>query len=266
MYYAHDPHAADLPGALETAINQRLARHPGSSFYALIDCAFAPSEVADLLVGTPAETVLSLYADTPLKDCEELAPILVQLPSEHTERLALIARSLTLCDGKPMLSFIASGLAIEELKRHFSAFLMVRDDEGTRYTLRFADVCMTPDILICLQPEQKQAWLNGMYDWWSIARDGALQRLGGTDAQPVVAAPNDWFGQDIGNARVIRLSEKSEADQMLSYLQSQMSSVFSTSRPSDLYRKTAQLLEQLDRKNIHDYRVRLNHVISQFQS
>lgn len=266
MYYAYDPHAADLPGALETAINQRLAHHPGSRFYALIDCAFAPSEVAELLAGRPAETALSLYADTPLKDCEELAPILVQLPSEHTERLAAIARWLTLCNGKPMLSFIASGLAIEELKRHFSAFLMVCDDDGMRYTLRFADVCMTHDILDCMHPEPKRAWLNGMYDWWIIDRDGALLSLGGTNAQPVAATPNEWFGQHIGNARVIRLSKKSEADQMLSYLQSQMSSVFPKSRPSEIYRKTVRLLEQLDRKNIHDYRERLSHVISQFRS
>jgi hypothetical protein len=264
MYYAYDQHAADLPGALEAAFNQRLARHPGSRFYALIDCAFQPCEVAELLIGTPVQTVFSLYAETPLKDCEELAPILVQLPSDHTERLAAVARWLALCDGKPMLSFIASGLPIAELKQHFSAFLQVSDDDGMRYTVRFADVCMTPDILDCLQPEQREAWLNGMYDWWIIARDGALQRLGGTNATPVAVTPNEWFDQHIGNARVIRLCEKSEADQMLSYLQSQMSSVFPKSRPSDIYRKTVQLLEQLDRENIHDYRVRLDHVISQF--
>jgi len=265
MYFAYDPHADDLPGALEAAINQRLARHTGSRFYALIDCAFAPTEVPELLAGTPAETVLSLYADTPLKDYEELAPILVQLPAEHTERCTVIARWLTLCDGKPMLSFIACGLAIEELTRHFSAFLLVRDDDGTRYTLRFADVCMTPDILACLHPEQKQAWLSGMYDWWIIARDGALQRLGGTDAQPVAAMPNEWFGQHIGNAGVIRLLRKNEADRVLSYLDEMTLPVFPNSRPSEAYRKTVQFLEELDRQNIHDRMVRNDRVISLFQ-
>jgi hypothetical protein len=265
MYYAYDSHAADLPGALETAIHQRLARHPGSRFSALIDCAFAPSEVAELLIGTPAETVLSLYADTPLKDCEELAPILVQLPSDHTERLAAVARWLALCDGKPMLSFIASGLSITELKRHFSAFLQVSDDDGMHYALRFADVCMTPDILDCLQPEQRETWLNGMYDWWIIARDGALQRLGGTNATPVAATPNEWFGQQIGNAGVMRLFRKNEADYVLNYLDEMMLPVFRNFRRSEAYRKTVQLLEQLDRQNIHDRVIRDDRVISLFQ-
>lgn len=261
MYCAYDHHGADLPGALDTALDQCLEKHADSRFYALIDCAFAPREVAALLALAQWQAAASLYAGTLLADFEELSPILAPLPRDTAERHGAIARWLALCDGKPMLSFIASGLSIADLKRHFSAFLQVRDDDKKRYPLRFADVCMTPAILACLHPEQKRAWLGGMHGWWIIARDGTLRCLGGTDAPPVAAMPNEWHDQHIGDAQLIRLSEKNEADSLLSYLHDLMPGAFAQVRPSEIHQKTAKLLEQLDRQHIDERVARLERVI-----
>ncbi|MFC5473480.1 DUF4123 domain-containing protein [Paraherbaspirillum soli] len=260
MYCAYDRHTVELPAALGSAMDRCLERHPDAYLYALIDSAFAPEEVA-ALAGTASAAAVAIYADTPLQGFEELSPLLVQFPQDKAQRDALVARWLELCNGKPMLSFIASALDIGHLKQHFSAFLQIRDDSKQRYFLRFADVCTTQDILDCLQPEQKQAWLNGMYAWWIIARNGGLQSLGGTPTAPVAAVPNDWHDQHISDAQLIRLGQKSEADSWLSHLHETRPELFAQHQPSVLYQKTSRLLQQLDQQQVREDRVRLRQVL-----
>lgn len=260
MYCAYDRHALDLADVLEQAMTQSLETNPDMRFYALIDSAFAPKEVVSLLDKAAYRQTVSIYVDTPLRDFEELSPILVPMPQDEAERQLAIADWLALCNGKPMLSFIASALSLSQLKQHFSAFLQVRDDSNMRYVLRFADTCMTSAILNCLHPEQKQAWLAGMAAWWLIGRDGSLQLLGGIAVSPVVAQPNDWHDQTISDAQLIRLHQEGEADGLLSNLYGAMPKPFTEHRPSVLYQQTSKLLEQLDRQQIHDDQMRLEKV------
>lgn len=260
MYFAYDRHATDLADVLDKTLFDALEQRPDVRFYALVDSAFAPQEVAALLDKAPYQQAKSIYADTPLQGFEELAPVLVHLPSEMTARRLAIADWLTLCDSKPMLSFVATQLAPPQLTQHFSAFLQIRDDSNMRYTLRFADTRMTSAILDCLPPEQKQAWLAGMSAWWLIGRNGGLQLLGGTQAPPVAAQPNDWHDLAISDAQLIQLHDNTEADIMLSYLYETMPESFAGHQPSALYQQANQLLRQLDRQQISDDHMRLTQV------
>lgn len=182
------------------------------------------------------------------------------MPRDETERLQALADWLALCNGKPMLSFLASTLDLAQIKQHFSAFLQIRDDSNMRYTLRFADTRMTSVILECLLPEQKQAWLAGMSAWWVIGRNGSLQLLGGTQVPPVAAEPNDWHDLAISDAQLIQLHDNTEADIMLSYLYETMPESFAGHQPSALYQQTNQLLQQLDQQQISDDHMRLTQV------
>jgi len=262
MYHVYDRHTAELPAALEHTINTCAENHPEMHFYALIDSAFAPEEVTLLRVNSAPGKSLALYADTPLQGLDELSPILLQLPQDKAERQAATEKWLAMCNGIPMLSFVFSALDLSSLKQHFSAFLRLSDDENQTYTLRFCDTCMIADILECLHPQQKQAWLNGMSAWWIIARDGRLKNLGGVETVPVAAKPNASFDQRISDAQLIRLHDKTEADRHLSNLHELMSSKMSRHLPSALYRKTRELLEQLDKQDIRDDKQRLNRVIA----
>ena len=262
MYYAYDRHTIELPAKLESTMAACAEKHPETHFYALVDSAFAPEEVSALLAGTTSLQAISIYLDTPLQDFEELSPILVQFPQDKAERQTVIAQWLALCNGKPMLSFVSSALDIANLKQHFSAFLRLRDNHNQRYVLRFADVCMTADILECVQPEQKQAWLNGMHAWWLIGRDGGLQYLGGVEATPVIAKSNENHDQRISNAQLLMLHQKNEADCLLSYLHESVPKLFTKHQPSVLYRRTAELLQQLNQQHVHDDSTRLEHVVT----
>jgi hypothetical protein len=260
MYFANDHHVPDLADALNKTMSDNLESHSDMHYYALVDGAFAPQEVEVLLSKAAHDQATSIYADTPLQGFEELAPVLVRMPRDETERLQILADWLALCNGKPMLSFVASTLDLGQIKQHFSAFLQIRDDSNMRYTLRFADTRMTSVILECLPQEQKQAWLAGVSAWWLIGRSGSLQLLGGTKALPVAAQPNDWHDLTVSDAQVIQLHQKTEADSILGYLHETMPESFIGHQPSALYQQVSQLLQQLDRQQIQDDHVRLTQV------
>jgi hypothetical protein len=174
MWFAVSPYAPDLHERLLRCMQEVVAANPALRLYALVDTALDEAFLKKYRANHLTDQTASLYAGTELDAVADVSPVLVPLSCEPALRLKTLLR---LADGKPMLSFLASPLALEPLKTHFLPFLEVETEDGEQLVLRFADTRILPVLFTTLDHMQQSALLSPIAHWWSIDRMGDLCAL-----------------------------------------------------------------------------------------
>lgn len=109
-----------------------LGQHNGPLF-ALLDAARAP-EVPARLVEFNVEHA-SLFAGEMGELLKDVAPYLARCEQDSPLMQWLLEEGW----GDSWGIFVSASLSLEELRRHFKRFLMVRDEAGKKYYFRFYD-------------------------------------------------------------------------------------------------------------------------------
>ncbi|MDF0607213.1 DUF4123 domain-containing protein, partial [Neisseriaceae bacterium TC5R-5] len=188
-YYAYDPdYAADLAEQMVQALNRREHQSEDSHAYLMLDCIFHPELGEQLWQKRETLPIISLYQGSRKETVEGLSPFLYQLPVTPLGRRRELDHWLAQCRGKPMLSLLSSSLPLTVLQEHMRGFMDVRTRDGLLFTLRYTDSRTSATCLESVGAEARQSWLNGVYDWWVIGREGGLKRLGGAQTATLQAA------------------------------------------------------------------------------
>lgn len=143
------------------------------SCYALLDLAF---DHGGKTMTLPDSMVYPIYHQGRLEALSQASPALFELNIRDTRILEKqLARLLHHCNGRPMLSFLATPLDAETLRERWQGCLEVGTSDGTSYLLRFADTRLLP-VLTALD----EIWRRlsaPVAAWWIIGRDGQLAEL-----------------------------------------------------------------------------------------
>ncbi|WP_197329277.1 DUF4123 domain-containing protein [Ralstonia syzygii] len=174
MYFAvesHDP-AFWRDGLLQTVLGA-----PQVHWFALVDGAFDQD-------GTPfvsPEGQVPLYGrSSTLHDLLPAPPYLVPLNRRSGADLRAMVTALgTHCQGRPMLSFLASWKSADELVHLWQPCLqpVVVVDEGARYLLRFADTRVLSALPGVLDPAAWARLTAPLMHWCYVGRAGTLETL-----------------------------------------------------------------------------------------
>ncbi len=124
------------PVAPPNAVHERLLtllRGEFQPLYALLDAAREPSVLKVLFESN--EQYQSLYEGQSGAQLAHFAPYLVKLPPESTLLETLVRQGW----GKGWGVYLTSAQPLEEIRRHFRHFLMVRMPDGKQVYFRFYD-------------------------------------------------------------------------------------------------------------------------------
>lgn len=173
MYFAvesHDP-ALWLDGLLQTVLGA-----PQVHWFALVDGAFDQDGVPFV---SPAGHVPLYGRANALHDLLPAPPYLVPLDRRTGADLHAMVTALgTHCQGRPMLSFLASWKAADELVRLWQPCLQpVVVDEGARHLLRFADTRVLSALPGALDPAAWARLTAPLMHWCYVGRAGTLETL-----------------------------------------------------------------------------------------
>jgi hypothetical protein len=145
-------------------------------WFAFVDGAFDHGQKR---LPWPNDTVAVYPADGTMTTLARVSPVLVELPQPAEERFdSLIRPLLRHCNGRPMLSFIASRDSASELRVRWQHCLMLQTDgESEPYLLRFADTRVQPALATLPNNEVWHALTQSVMQWLAIERTGALRAL-----------------------------------------------------------------------------------------
>lgn len=189
MYFAVEPTSADIPAQIAQVITTLQEQHSNAPFHivALVDCAFDEQFFKS---GARSHWHRhSMYAGTPLESLGSASPYL----TAHRARMGNLSQWLTRlfsdCNGRPMLSIVASAVDVHALQRHLKPYLICRTDDTVEWPIRWGDTRVLPGLIDSLTPTQSAHLLAPLYGWWSVSRDGTLSKWhGGGDEAPQPAA------------------------------------------------------------------------------
>lgn len=140
----------------------RSAGNHNSQLYAVLDACGEPA-VPEKVRELDTQAV-SLYRGQAEEDFWAIAPYLVAVDDEL---LAWIARALT---GTPWGILAISNVGIEQLRRHFRKFLMVKTPSGNEVYFRFYDPRVLPHFLKGCNSEERASFF-GPVDSFVIPQD-----------------------------------------------------------------------------------------------
>lgn len=121
----------------------------------------------------------SLFDGTAEQALEDIAPLVLEHPSDLMDGSLLSHELRALGERKPAVSFIASDASMDVLATHFRNFHLVRVPEqgGKDMLLRWYDTRILPVWMQLLHPEQKAAFIGPVSEWRYYDRFGDLQNL-----------------------------------------------------------------------------------------
>ncbi|WP_164557826.1 DUF4123 domain-containing protein [Massilia atriviolacea] len=251
MFFAVDPIAPDFADDLLDAFALAKRRNGKLALFALIDTSF---EYANPRPGRPVwkgqET--SLYRGSELDALANAAPCLFKLGDGHRLARVHIQRLVETCNGKPMLSFVASELDSSLLANTFQDFLEVKTVDQQQFVLRFADTRILAGLDAVLLAEATYGWRMGIVHWWLPDRKGALSEL------PALTCNEDDYCR-AKNVLVLsqygfnQLVDHGEIDAILNAIADQNPALLSTVLPSDNYCLIQRLLIQTNRLAIKSF-------------
>ncbi|MDW5417090.1 DUF4123 domain-containing protein [Iodobacter sp. CM08] len=185
------------------------------SLYALIDCAF------DLTIRKALRKMqsIALYQETELADMDAYSPRLYWISNE-----AEIEKIITLCQGKPMLSFIRSQAQLGALKQHLEYLLKVYCEDNTEWPLRYADTRILPALFNVLNKPQLNTLLAPLHSWFILDRFGVIQRQFGSNQADLL------WGKELGVLKMdeqqfAQMLDAATADSILATIQEKHSSI-----------------------------------------
>ncbi len=248
-YRGVDWHADDLLEQLESAVADHARNAAGAQhwIHAVIDGAMNEALGRELLARSrlQASDVHAVYDATPLASADECGIFVWNL---HREDLAPLLRR---CDGLPMLSFVQSPLAVDDVALHLASFTHGQTPDGLRLALRIADPIALHDLLLALGVQAQDHLRAGFAAWHLIARDGSLQTWSGHAAEAATpyrrATP--WPISDTAFAQLV---DRAEADEILCLAVKSQAPPWYPGRSADLHERIQRLLELLDKHGVQD--------------
>ena len=217
MYFALNAPLPDLPGLICQGLEDLRASDPDATLnvFALVDCAFDEQFFSSRHHSMRER--MSLYAGTSLSGLGRAAPYLVAGPADAGLCLSWLERLYAACDGKPMLSIIASTLDLNALAHHLRPYLIARTEDTLEWPVRWGDTRVLPHLLSALTPAQHDAMLGPMHCWWMAARDGGLSVVQGTARAE--AAPADFDKLPLSDEAFSQVVDEAEADAVLTQIE-----------------------------------------------
>lgn len=182
MYFAVDAFTVD---ECLDALQTRIAQTPETlQWYALLDCAMAHrnesahhSPFPPKIKALRNSGMLSLYSESPLNQMEDFAPALLAIPKQPEENRLVLRKVLSLCKGKPMLSFVCSHHDAKAIRDYWQSCVYPECGDGQHLLLRFADTRVTEVLPNALAPEHWGKLCQALSQWWIINRRGELTAL-----------------------------------------------------------------------------------------
>lgn len=173
MYLAVDSHHPNnwLNGLLQT-----IEAASDVHWFALVDGVFDHDRKP---FASPVPKV-PLYGQTStLHELLPVSPYLLQLDRHAGASLRdVVTRVGAHCQGRPMLSFLASWQPADELVRVWQPCLQpVVEEDGSRYLLRFADTRVLPALPGAMNPTAWAQLTAPLMHWCYVDRAGTLQTL-----------------------------------------------------------------------------------------
>lgn len=168
----------------DSALAQLLGTLPEANVYALIDNAFDTGFALRLRSRFPGLHPQSLYEgryDGP--GLAEIAPSVVRIPVEETERRLFLEFLLYETSGKPMLSFLHRSASALDPVAHLQDQMEAVDHAAKPFLIRFSDTRSLDALLQVFDDAQRERFLNG-FRWWFFQRDGSLECVGHADDAP----------------------------------------------------------------------------------
>lgn len=183
-----------------------------SRFYALIDTA--QKEGLHRMLLNSGASCRSLFDGYPEESLPEIAPWLVSLPLPN-ERNPIQSPIERLAKINPMVSWLSSSLAIDDLAEHLRQFHIVEIPGGQRMLLRYYDTRILPVWLAVLTPEQRGWFRRGVDHWQYHDRFGETQGLQLDPVAPMPALPKHLM---LDQAQLDRLIAAGDTDRLLMQL------------------------------------------------
>jgi hypothetical protein len=217
----------------------------------MLDAAFDVRSIQQYRKNHPQSEMTSLYAGTELDGLADVAPHLVPLPTDAVLRETRIAALLRVANGKPMLSFLASPFDAKSLKEQLIPFLQAECEDGQRFVLRLADTRILP-MLIGVLDKTQLAPLSAITNWWSIDRNGELEKLQIQDkvicdrSIPPVTFPI----LPLANSQFSTLLDAAEADSIIEQLRLVTPEHCAAFEPGDLHRFVSKQLRYAQLFNV----------------
>ena len=177
-----------IPAVIDS-FKEYVAAQPGLHWAILIDSAFDYPAAGETLYAPGSS---NCYRFDAYEGLQEVAPLLLPISTDAAGQ-ELLKRVLRHCNGRPMLSLVASRLPCETLNERWQDLHWVTDADGQRMLLRVADTRILPALPQILEREQWSAFTSTLELWLYVNREGQLT--------PNVLAP-----KDSGMCKEIRLT------------------------------------------------------------
>lgn len=251
MYFAIDKLADDFFDQLVQATTKAQNANQTLNIYALVDTAFFMLDKS-LKQSTWLDDAISIYRDTALVGLSEASPHLLPINLLEKNTQQHFRKILHACNGKPMLSVIASHLPIDDLVYRFKPFLEISAEDEQTFVLRFADTRILPVLDGILCHEQLSEWRQGISHWWYPDRHGNLASL------PEIARQNptkvrSTMHLKLSQSRFNQLIEAGNADAILDAIFEQNPTLLSAKKPSYFYTTVQQLQRPLRTFEINNF-------------
>jgi hypothetical protein len=202
------------PEVAEQMLEHVKTTFEGIAWAALVDGAFDYGKAALALKTTP----LNCYLSPDLQALGEAAPCLFPLPGDDTLP-EQVGKLLAHCNGRPMLSFLATTRPLEEIVKQWQPLHWAYTTDGQKQILRFADTRILASLPSILTSAQWAAWHQPLVAWHYIDRMGQLAQLPNiplSASEPTVQTPSKI---EISDEQLARMLDCSEADTVLDFLQ-----------------------------------------------
>ena len=246
MYFATNPPPGTLPAQIAREYRELRDAQPSMRLFALVDCAFEEAFLKARYRRTlPSQ---SLYGDTSLKALGAAAPHLLTAPDGVAEQQAWLSHVFACCQGKPMLSLIASPLDGGGLVSHWRPYLIAMTPDTVEWPVRWGDTRVLPALVDALTEAQRQHFFAPLARWWSPARDGGLLQWQGAGASPI---PAGFDKLPLSDEVFGKLVDMAEADAVLANLYDKQPYLFEAASPAECHGRVARHLALASAHGIH---------------
>lgn len=211
---------------------------PDTQWLALIDGALDHDRKPFALAGR----AIRLYGQvSTLSDLVPASPYLLPLHGEAgTDIREMVSALAEHCNGRPMLSFLATRQSVDELVRSWLPFLQPEATDGDRYLLRFADTRVLAALPATLEAATWAALTSMVSRWLVVGREATLTSLPmtGVPQNSPMAMPS--MPARLSAAEVDRMLDAAMPDAIIDILYRQCPGVLQSCRPAVSHRVTAE--------------------------
>ncbi|MET3135126.1 hypothetical protein AAKU55_005429 [Oxalobacteraceae bacterium GrIS 1.11] len=251
MYFAVDELAPDFASNLLDAFHSASLADGNLSMYALIDASFEYVKSSSPRTDWKNDAV-SLYRNTIFDALKDAAPHLVKIHDDPNKAKLQLRRLFKICNGFPMVSFIASNLNLNALAKTFEYFLEINIVDEQKFLLRFADTRLLPLLDIVIRENTVFGWRQGVSHWWLPNRNGEL------DILPVYLCDNNSAGNENNQFSLPQISfnklvDAGESDAIIDVISDQNIDILKINYPSNNYAIIQRLREKMLEFNIENF-------------